>query len=81
MLFSLFKILVLSAELSGIGHRVAASEKDLDNQSKEVATLKGALSTTETEVQHQKIIVQGLEKAAVGHVAPPRRLGTLTSEY
>eukprot|EP00064_Thunnus_orientalis_P001457 superscaffoldBa00000100_g1460 len=54
---------VLSAELSGIGHRVAASEKDLDNQSKEVATLKGALSTTETEVQHQKIIVQGLEKA------------------
>ena len=42
---------------------MAASEKDLDKQSKEVATLKGALSTTETEVQLQKISVQSLEKA------------------
>lgn len=68
MLFPSLKILVLSVDLSGIGHRVAASEEDLDNQSREVATLRGVLSTTETEVQLQKIIVQGLEKAKTGRL-------------
>lgn len=54
---------VLSAELSGVGQRVAASEKDLDNQSLQVATLRETLSTTETQVQLQRIIVEDLDEA------------------
>ena len=63
-----FKCLVLSAELSCVAQRVAASETYLDNQSREVATLRGALSTTETQVQLQKIIVEDLEKATTGEM-------------
>lgn len=63
-----FKFLVLSAELSGVAQRVAATEKDVDNQSREVATLRGVLSTTETQVQLQKIIVEDLEKAKTGEI-------------
>lgn len=60
MFFPLFTILVLSVELSGVGQRC---EKDLDYQTREVATLRGVLSTTENQVQLQKIFVEDPEKA------------------
>lgn len=57
--FSFFVIVMLSAT----ARCWTESDKDLDNQSKEEATQRAALSTTETQVQLHKIIAEDLEKA------------------